>query len=341
MSDIPPIFDIAANLLHERGAQQLHLSWFGGEPLMRPAFIKELSGQLIEHCEKEKIHYRGAIVTNGTLLNRSKASMLRECRIFDAQLTLDGPRSVNDRRRFYPSGKGSFDKILANIKETCDLVNIKIRVNVDLNNVDQAAQILDILGEEGLKDKVMLYFAPVAAYTAKCAPFEKECYTKKEFSEIEVDLLFETIKRGFRVDKNICLPRTSTINCASVSATSLVIDAKRHIHKCWNSIGNENEAIAFLPKKYSKDKRIMLSELAPKKDNLSKWYAYDPFEFEKCRKCNLLPSCMGGCPWHTVGLGEEPQCPTWKFNMKERLWLYKQCLEAECRTDDTRNGSTK
>ena len=37
-----------------------------------------------------------------------------------------------------------------------------------------------------------------------------------------------------------------------------------------------------------------------KKKNVFKWLAWDVFEREECLECDVLPICMGGCPF--VGL---------------------------------------
>ena len=77
---------------------------------------------------------------------------------------------------------------------------------------------------------------------------------------------------------------------------------------------------------------IVAQSNLPVEDNLNKWIAFAPFYFEKCKTCEILPSCMGGCVYPAVMEHGEPRCPTWKFNMKERVWLYRQCLINESKS---------
>ena len=48
----------------------------------------------------------------------------------------------------------TFNTILENIKNSYDLLEIVIRVNVDRTNISRVHEILDILEEEGLRNKL-------------------------------------------------------------------------------------------------------------------------------------------------------------------------------------------
>ena len=53
----------------------------------------------------------------------------------------------------------TFNTILENIKNSYDLLEIVIRVNVDRTNISRVHEILDILEEEGLRNKLGFYIA--------------------------------------------------------------------------------------------------------------------------------------------------------------------------------------
>ncbi|USS39896.1 SPASM domain-containing protein [Thermococcus aggregans] len=51
----------------------------------------------------------------------------------------------------------------------------------------------------------------------------------------------------------------------------------------------------------------------------------DPTEYEECRKCKLLPVCMGGCPMESIrknGHPNGPGCDINKYVWKEGLKFY-------------------
>ena len=331
--DIPKVYNFIDKMIDERRANSFRVTWYGGEPLLKPSFIAGLSKRILKRCERGDVKYRAGIVTNGTLLTRKNAQMLKDSHISYAQVTLDGPKEIHDHRRMYSNGKGSFDAIIENIKQAHDLVKINIRVNVDHQNSRSASELLEILESNDLKNKVTVHFAPVLPYTENCASIARECFTKEDFSEIEIPLLAESLERGFYVDKSTVLPRARTVSCGAVSIGAFGIDAKGHIHKCWNCVGDERETLGSI---LTKDKEresdsddVILSTSLFGKDNISKWLAFDPFEIDKCRNCAMLPSCVGGCPYPKAINDEEPRCPTWKYNIKERLWLYRKALMAE------------
>ena len=332
--DIPGIMKFIDVLLKEKRAKTFGVTWFGGEPLLKPSFIVNLSKRIIRRCKKDDIMYSSVIVTNGTLLTRETAKRLREHSVSRAQITLDGPPDTHDKRRPFTNGKGSFETILENIKQVHDFFKISIRVNVDMNNAEKAVELLELLDSRNIKRNVTVNFAPVQPYTDRCSPIANACYSKEEFSGMEISLLAESIARGFTIDISACLPRTKFINCGAVSLNSFVIDAKGQLHKCWNYIGNDDEAIANLSLSNPpiNEGEIEAQSNLPAKDNLTKWIAFDPFQFEKCKSCKILPSCLGGCVYPAVVENGEPRCPTWKFNMKERVWLYRQCLMNEKKT---------
>ena len=56
-----------------------------------------------------------SITTNGTLLREDDADFFEE-HGFAVTVSLDGPRETHDALRPYKSGRGSFDRIMANLR---------------------------------------------------------------------------------------------------------------------------------------------------------------------------------------------------------------------------------
>ena len=55
------------------------------------------------------------------------------------------------------------------------------------------------------------------------------------------------------------------------------------------------------------------------------WLQWTPFDNETCKNCKLLPNCAGACAYKFVhaeltrGEAAVLPCPSWKYNIKERL----------------------
>lgn len=99
-------------LIKESGPRRrLEVDFFGGEPLMNLAVVKEL----VAYARgKEKEHgkiFRFTMTTNGLLLQDDNMEWINR-EMANVVLSIDGRREVNDRFRVTPGGQGSYDAIL-------------------------------------------------------------------------------------------------------------------------------------------------------------------------------------------------------------------------------------
>jgi len=298
----------------------LFVTWFGGEPLLALNEMAFLSKGFLGMARRNSTKYSAYIVTNGYLLDRRTANKLKRWGVTGAQITIDGPSSVHDRRRPLASGTGTFEKILENIKNSWDLLKIDVRINVDKDNIDTAFEVIETLEKEGLKNRVYPYLGCVYPYTDVCADIQSHCFRKEEFSLLVARLKFALLKRGF---KTSTYPQLKGAYCTADSLNSQVISPGGAIVKCWNHICDEGESVGH----------ALSSRMTPREEaNTCKWLAWDPFEKPDCRRCKILPICMGGCPYLAFksGLKNRGYCIDLKYNLKEILSLfYLQKKQAE------------
>ena len=99
--------------------RHVDLSLFGGEPLLRFGFVREIE----EYVESRlatlagpKPSLRWLVNTNGTLFTDEILDWLAPPRIATVFVSLDGPRDVHDKFRLTRGGKGSYEKILAGLE---------------------------------------------------------------------------------------------------------------------------------------------------------------------------------------------------------------------------------
>ena len=290
------------------GTRSLHVTWYGGEPLLATKVIFNLSESFMKLCDKHECSYFTDIVSNCYLLDKLLAEKLKEdCRIESVQATIDGPQEVHDKRRPLRSGKGSFKRIVENLKEICDIIRVSIRVNVDTQNMAYMPQLLDFLSDEGLKERCLLYFARTAPYTDACKSVSEYCYTDEMYSRKEVELYEMALSKGFEM---FSYPTPVGSYCGAVSRSSFIVDPEGNFYKCWNTVGDETEIVGSLeqPEVYSK--------------KFLRWLSWNPFEFEECRKCNIFPICKGGCPYMGLKENRTAHCLEWKYNLLEMLKLF-------------------
>jgi MoaA/NifB/PqqE/SkfB family radical SAM enzyme len=99
----------------------------GGEPLLRDDLFEVLG-------EIRKRGYPAFLLTNGTLVDRRKACMLREAGLQGVQVSIEGCEEVHDGIR----GAGSFDRAIDGVEHLLD-AGIEVTLNVTLSRLNAGA----------------------------------------------------------------------------------------------------------------------------------------------------------------------------------------------------------
>ncbi|WP_373468867.1 radical SAM protein [Acidianus infernus] len=168
-------------------------------------------------------------MTNGSLLTRHVFEELKSLGLTHVQITLDGPKEVHDKRRYFVGGKGSYDIILKNLKEIRDEVNVVLRVNIDVNNLDSFRDLLKDLKQNGIT-KVRL-----DPHLVHDNVFRNEywdyTFPKDEEGEILVKL-WETAK-----DEGFEIPQDVFRLGLCVAHFDVVVGPFGNIYPCWAFTG--------------------------------------------------------------------------------------------------------
>jgi len=310
----------------QKDLRELAITWYGGEPLLYPDIILSISEKIVSHCNANNINFRAGMVTNGYLLSYSLAKLLSErAKVKWLQITLDGPPNIHNRRRFLKGGKGTFDKIVSNIVSVIDLFKIIIRVNIDKNNFQFFPDLIDILKTLNLQGKISIGPGRVLAPTLACKDYVSNCFSSKTFAKMQFKFYKTLYASGFLP---LVYPQPVTIPCNAVSPNFFVIDPNGKIQKCWETIGIENEAVGDIRNP---------NLLSP---NLVKWLNYSPFNIQKCKGCDVLPICMGSCPYHQIQrvswLRQSDNCNRWKYSLKDFLLYAAQTINLNSENKEVR-----
>ncbi len=329
----------------------LDVTWFGGEPLLAFDTIVGLCDYFKELCRTRECAFRQSVITNGFLLEPQKADILASYENMTlVQITLDGPPEVHDHRRMTVSKRGTFERILRNIEHAAEKLPISIRVNVDRTNYRRLNDLLQILVDHDLHDRVSLYVAHVLPYTEVCEDVESVALTREEFAQIESQFEFRMLQMGFRSSIRLPAPRYGSL-CTADDPSGAVIGPGGLVFQCWNEVAMPAAAASgsLLPVEVGNDRREPPDDSIHSSmgRNRAAWQAYDPFAHEECRECKVQPLCHGGCPW------EARKNPSWstghctplRFNLPDKLRLVhlQDAIQSSCsaswRRDVVRTGS--
>lgn len=294
------------------GKDYLVVTWYGGEPLICLDAIERMTRSFLALCARQGAHYKAMLVTNGLLLNEERVKRLKALGYWsNIQVTLDGPRECHDLRRPGVGGRPTYDRIVGNLTTACEHLPIKLRMNVDKENIEQVTHLVDDLANSGLSGKTSIYCSNIHDAGQGCRDLEGRSngllLDNKRLAEIEPVIRKYFLDHGFGAEK----PPASSIscNCQAVSSESLLIGPEGEVYRCWLDVGKTELQVGTL------DDPFCLSD-----SNLLQWIGFNPTKLSSCRECKLLPLCLGSCPrLHFDGFPESERCPTFKFNLDKLL----------------------
>ncbi len=261
--------------------KSVNIDFFGGEPLLSKGLIKSISREIRSFAESRGARYTFTLITNGSLFKRSVAEELFELGLRGIKTTLDGPSEIHDRCRPFKSGSGSFDAIIRNIKETCDVVKIGIGGNYQENNYTEFPKLLDYLEGEGLGPEKLgiVKFDPVMGRPAgdtRPPDYVEGCMSVNEPWLIKASIFLreEILGRGYSTLKFLPLP------CQIEVKNYYIVHYDSSVYKCPAFIGRPEFAIGDLESgvtDYSGSHRLGI------------------WKNSECMECGYLPLCYGGC----------------------------------------------
>lgn len=263
------------------GRKSLNIDFYGGEPLLSSGLIKYISGRLKSFAGSRGATYTFSLVTNGSLFKRQVAEEMLKLGLKGIKVTLDGPAEIHDRYRPFKSGAGSFDAIIRNIKETCDLVRIGIGGNFDRESYQGFITLLDYLEKEGLSpDRIyQVKFGPVMKRPegdTSPADYTDGFMSVNEPWLVEAGALLreEVLKRGYYT------PKLKPLPCQVEVKDYYVVNYDGVIYKCPAFIGRKGFAAG---------------NLRDGVRDYSDTYRTGIWKNEECIECVYLPLCFGGC----------------------------------------------
>lgn len=175
--------------------EKVHIDWYGGEPLLQKDIIVTLSKKIISICNENEVDYSASITTNGYLLEKWTEQELLECNIRSVQVTLDGTKEQHDLRRKLIDGKGTYEKIVHNLKQIENIVEIDLRVNVDYSNISNIEALFDELKKIGLEKYTI---AIKGVVSAEANPCEEKVIPEKILSQKIIELYKYAQKLGIK-----------------------------------------------------------------------------------------------------------------------------------------------
>ena len=191
---------------------------------------------------------------------------------------------------------------------------ILIRTNIDKTNIEGIKPLIDLFAENNAQGKIQFSFAPIVDWGDKKFG-TSDGFTKKDFADIEIDLMLYAHQKGFLINTSL-VPKREFMPCMVVAKDSEVYDAFGNVYPCYE--------FTYTPAYKDDIHKVgnLLTENFVPNDMATTRNWYNDIrkeDFATCNKCELLPVCGGGCVknWYN----DETGCPGFKFNMSDRLLI--------------------
>ena len=255
--------------------KKVTIYFYGGEPTLNMHAIEAIAKHVQSLSNEYDFKYNFSMSTNATLLNDSMVDRLVNAHVIDLQVTLDGPEDIHDFRKPFLDGRGTFKIILDNIKKYNDKIHFTVRANVDKNNYDHIPELMDIIVENHLQNKVYFYLDLISSTHSMNEYCSNNVFTSiGEMASITY-LWEEQKKRGIPLHgKNVIEGL-----CGNLSKSNVTISASGEFYICPGLCGIEEACLGNLDAGYnSVFERMMQTNV-----------------WENCKRCPYLPMCAGGC----------------------------------------------
>lgn len=323
--DVEPIVRMAAERVRASGRAQLHVDWYGGEPLLNLAFIEKASAALRAYCKAEGVTYAASIISNGTEWPDDVEAFVARHAIGQAQISFDGLKRHHDKRRHFlrgaaGAGESSFERAVALVDRLVGCTRVDLRFNIDRGNAADLMQFIDFAERRGwFAARFPAVFQParLASYSARSAFMRRSELPLEEFDRLRAGVR-ERLQGTATVEESEApdgYPHPRTSVCAALASNSIVIGAEGATYRCGLQVGERSRSVGHI------ESRPPAGSAGGGGDD-PWWRRFDPTALPTCRSCSFLPICWGGCPKkHLEGDGHAvaEQGAYWRQNLARMI----------------------
>lgn len=255
--------------------KQLHLSWFGGEPMLYfDHVVVPIVEESIKKAEAKGVHFSTSFTTNGYLIRERMVPFFQQNNVNHFQITLDGYRETHNKIRFTANQKGTYDEIVESIKLLC---NHGLFVMTRINYTDETLE--DILS-------IMHDFLDLPKESRRNMKFSfHNVWQDKNPNHSKLEGIISIFREnGFFTESVFSIMDTVRNSCYADKKNHATINYNGEVHKCTaRDFSSKNKEGTL-----TEDGRIEWGEKYHRRMDIK-------FKNKPCLECRLLPICNGGC----------------------------------------------
>jgi len=297
-----------------RRLNQLHIGWFGGEPLYGWEAVEDLAPFFVEIADEHEVPFGAHMTTNGYLLTPEVADKLLAWRIRHFQITLDGLAEHHNHSRAGRDGSPTFERIFDNLKALAqreENFHVLLRLNFDHANAGGLSEFVNLLSREFKNDP--RYSLALHAVSRLGGPNDAQLgvCTDDDATRIKHEPQAQAQRQGLNFGNLRDAARMGSKVCYAARPYNFLIGATGKVMKCtvlldktdYNVVGRVTQE----------------GDLELDKERMALWTEPAFEQDSQCRKCVVLPSCQGiSCPVIRIEHNIQP-CISTRRNHKVEL----------------------
>ncbi len=306
---------------------------YGGEPLTNT----ENFDNIVMYARSIMPDVKITLITNGTLLTEKKIKFLKDNNVIIG-LSIDGPKEINDKSRIY---KCSGDSVYEDAVKAIPLLN-KYNVSYGLSSTITSDLIED-------KDKAFDCYKSLKVHDIFFNLYHYSTFVKRnkwedfynKMSKFILDMSDElkniNINEG-RTRDQINLISSEIFkfqSCGAVGLNQITVQPNGDVCICQGDSRSCKYVIG----------NINIDEISVMLENnsVAQWTKYYTICRDKCKKCEALFVCGGGCPLQAEALFgsrdklDDPSCIFYKKFLKWYLQKYYLKLKGGSNVDSSKS----
>ena len=281
----------------------LGVAWFGGEPLLAPDVIDELSSRFMELAERYGVGYDAMIHTNGYLLDQEMVDFLEARNVRTAIVPIDGMDEAHDTTRHLVDGSPTFEHIMGNLRSIETSMFVNVRNNLHAGSMDRFGELCEMVESIARENGTNIRCSPSRVKTT-AAGIERGD-TTPTISEAQYQQTL--VRTGLPARLHSFYPIAAP--CQAALPNEVHIDELGYMypHCSFYSV-DPSYSVGNLLDDDGGGPDAWISALGDRAAELC-----FPSDQQRCLECKLLPCCLGGCPIQRMESGE-PECPSALFD---------------------------
>ena len=279
LDNVPEIVNAVEKVI-SKGIESLYVHWFGGEPTLNLDVLITLDNEFKKLSKDYNFVYNSNITTNGFDIDKIIDKLL-DTSIVKYQITLDGIGKYHNYTRPASNGDKTFDKIFNNIKTILNnKKTVVIRYNMNKLNSD-IRPFLEYIEKNNLTGDFHIHLHETTCFENSMDINNFYFNDIQEYSDKLNDAYKALLNYGYKIPKY----RRFGTNCPFDCDNNFYIASDLSLLRC-SSCDNSRD--------------FRLGRIESQKFNLNfdskmQKKSYNPIDTNKCRDCNVLPICNGGC----------------------------------------------